>query len=334
MAYLKILATWFCGAMFFFGLSEWGLGREAGVQTSPISELTKVERPFWLRADTGLSFMQSNRDMTSIAYIPVGDSGVRVMEIASGKIYQVTRHPTVGSFFWAPDKARLFFRELDIVRGKAQSRVRAWDAGLKKVIDIEVIEGSSGMLSYDPRDHRMMLMHDKGIMTKRLLFPDDRLAAWQSAQRHDKGKWVAAAGGMTFVTQQGFAMSRLQDDASGVESFDISPTGNLAVWATRAGKIYASRQGEPPLFLGYGRDPKWHPSKEIIVMAGAHMVGTKASSYDIKIVEIGGSSSFMTSTQDRSERWPMWTPKGDSIAYTIDGTTDVFKLALPQGFAQ
>ncbi|MCX6125675.1 MAG: hypothetical protein NTV34_13155, partial [Proteobacteria bacterium] len=283
----------------------------------------------WLRTDSGLSFMRRNRDMSLIAYVPIGNSGVRIMDTKNAQVYEATNLPTGGSFFWAPDNTRLFFRELTQVNGKVRSAVRAWDAALKKSIDVEAIDGSSGLLSFDPRDQRLMLMHDKGIMMRRLLFPDERLAHWQSARRSDKGKWIAAAGGMTFLTQQGFSMEKLADDESGIESFDISPTGNMAVWATNKGKIFASRQGESAKFIDFGRDPQWHPEKELIVFAGARMVGNKASSYDIKIAQLEGPGSFLTTTQARDERWPIWAPKGNSIVYTLTGTTDVFTLKMP-----
>lgn len=288
----------------------------------------KVFKP-WLRAESGLSYMRRNRDMSMIAFVPVGENGLRIIETKSGNIYSATQESTGGSFFWSPDNARLFFRELSMKDGKATTVVRAWDAALKKTVHVESINGSSGLLSFDPRDQRMMLMHSKGIMTKRLVFPDERLAHWQTAQRTDRGKWVAAAGGMTFVTQQGFAMSKLEDDSTGIESFDISPTAELAVWATKSGKIYVSRQGEKAKFVDYGRDPQWHPTREMIVYAGGRMVGNKAAQYDIKIAESAGPGSFLTTTQNHSERWPFWSPDGNTIIFTLNGTTDVLTMKNP-----
>lgn len=288
---------------------------------------TNVLKP-WLRADSGLSYLRRNSDMSYIAYVPTGGTGVRVVETRTGDVYEATKNPTGGSYFWSPDRARLFFRELSQTNGKPRTVVKAWDTVLKKSIEVESVDGSSGYLSFDPRDQRMMLMHDKGIMTKRLVFPDERLAYWQSAQRTDKGKWVAAAGGMTYITQQGFAMEKLSDDGSGIESFDISPQGNLAVWSTKKGKIFASRVGEAAKFIDYGRDPQWHPELDLIVFAGGRMVGNKVSSYDIKIGQLDGPSSFVTATQARDERWPMWSPKGDTIIYTVAGTTDLLTMKV------
>lgn len=286
----------------------------------------------WLRADGGLSFVQPNRDISWLAYVPVGDPGLRLVETKTGRVYQATPNNTEGSFLWSPDRTRLFFRELVIVNGKQESRVRAWDTVKKQTIDIENIPGSSGMLTYDPRDNRLMLLHEKGIMSKKLVFPDERLAFWQSSQRSEKGKWIAAAGGMTYLTQQGFAMSKMNDDGSGIESFDLSPLGQMVTWATKAGRVYISKNGDEPFFIGFGRDPKWHPEKELIVFAGAHMVGNRAASYDLRIAEAGSTPIWLTMTQQRSERWPIWSKSGDAVMFTIEGTTDVLKMSLPPEF--
>lgn len=296
---------------------------------SAVSDETVVPLKPWLRAESGVSFMRRNRDMSMIAYIPNGESGIHVIDTKSGNVYAATREFTGGSFFWSPDNARLFFRELIHPEGnKISTTVKAWDSALKKTVTIDAFKGSSGMLSFDPRDQRLMLMHEKGIMTKRLVFPDERLAYWQTAHRTDKGKFVAADGGMTYITQQGFAMDKMTDDNTGIESFDIAPNGDSVVWATKGGKIYLSMQGESARFLDFGRDPQWNPKQDLIIYAGGRMVGNKVAQYDLKMSASMGPGSFLTSSQERSERWPMWSPDGKAIIYTITGTTDILSLNL------
>ena len=317
MSFIKILTI---GSMIFW--SSWVMN------SARAGEEITVLKP-WLRADGSVSFMRRNRDMSMIAYIPDGSPGIRIIDTKSGNVYEATSEFTGGSFFWSPDNARLFFRELLHPGGnKITTTVKAWDSALKKTVTIDAFNGSSGMLSFDPRDQRMMLMHEKGIMTKRLVFPDERLAYWQTAHRTDKGKFVAAAGGMTYITQQGFAMNKMADDNTGIESFDISPNGDSVVWATKGGKIFISMQGEPARFLDFGRDPQWHPKQDMIIYAGARMVGNKAAQYDVKMSTSMGPGSFLTSSQDRSERWPMWSPDGTAVVYTVSGTTDIFTLNL------
>ncbi|MGQ4827607.1 hypothetical protein, partial [Enterococcus faecalis] len=90
----------------------------------------------------------------------------------------------------------------------------------------------TGYLSLDPRDLRLLLLGPKGIRTKHIYLPGERLARWQIAQRSDFGKWLATQQGILWVTQGGFAMRRLEDDGSGIDSFDIAPDGASLAWAT------------------------------------------------------------------------------------------------------
>lgn len=302
--------------------------RGFSITSTPDSVQIAPESKSWMKLDTGLSHIKPNINAKHIAFIPVGRLGVRVLNTQTGKVMEPSGRFIGPSFFWSPDGNRLFYRELSAQDGKTKSRIRAWDVVQNKNIEMETFDGSSGLLTFDPRDNRLLLMYEKGIKSKKLLFPDNRLAFWQKSQRKDLGKWVMAQKGATFVTDGGFVMQKLKDDDSGIESFDLSPDGSTAAWATRSGKIFTSLNGANPEFLDWGRDPRWHPEKNILVYAGGRMVGNKAADYDIKITSPGQKGSFLTATQNAAERWPAWHPDGKSIYFTTDGSKDINIMAF------
>jgi hypothetical protein len=316
----------------YFGL--WLIGSNAcyGITASEPSGvgLKPIAKPIF-RLDTELSQLRLNTSGKLLAYNPAGKPGIRILSLDSGQIIEPSGYFIGPSFFWSPDGARLFFRELRAQDGETTSVLRAWDTAQNRNIEIEKFPGSSGFLSFDPRDHRILVLHAGGLKTKKLKFPDNRIAAWQSAQRKDTGKWVMAQKGGVFVTESGFTMQKLDDDGSGIESFDISPDGSSATWATKAGKIYVSKDGQKPDFLDWGRDPKWHPERLLIVYAGGRMVGNQASDYDLKVATPGSKGSFLTATQQTAERWPVWKPDGKTIFFTAEGSRELYSMAfVPQ----
>lgn len=290
------------------------------------SEVKTLTTPF-IRANDALEQMRLDPKGHFLAYTPQGGTGLSVVDLKTKSIYKVSNVQVGASFFWSPDGYRLFYREHQRTRsGGLKSVLKAYDCYLSRTVTIEEMPYPTGILTFDPRDLRMHLMSAKGIRTKRIYFPDERLAKWQIAQRTESGKWLATQQGVLWVTQGGFRIQRMDDDGKGLDSFDLSPDGSTIAWATTGGKLYISKDGRKPRFIAYGRDPQWHPAKPILLFAGARMVGNTAVSYDVRVTDMDGHGKFVTATQGTDERWPQWHPKGTQILYTVAKTTDVFLM--------
>jgi hypothetical protein len=292
-----------------------------------IAAMLKTLTTPYVRANDPMEHLRLDPKGRFGAFIDGNGMGLSIVDLHSKAVSKVSEAQVGASFFWAPDGFRLFYREIAPGKdGKPVSIIKAYDAYLSRSVKIDEVPGLTGYLTFDPRDLRMQLLTTNGIRTKRIYFPDERLARWQVAQRNESGKWLATQKGLLWVTQGGYAIRRLEDDGTALESFDISPDGNTAAWATNGGRIYVSKKGKKPNFIGFGRDPRWHPTKPRLLFAGARMVGNKAASYDLKIADLDGAARFLTSTQYSDERWPQWHPDGNQILYTIGKTTDLFVL--------
>jgi len=281
----------------------------------------------WIRVNLPIDQLRMDPKNKFAAFIDDTGMGLKILDLRDNAIYTVSKHQVGTSFFWSPDGYRLFYRELTRDKSnKVVSNLRAYDAFLHRSVNVETIPAATGILTFDPRDLRMYLMTESGLKTKRIYFPDERLARWQVSQRTDKGKWVVTQNGILWVTQGGYSIRKIEDDGKPIESFDISPDGTAIVWATAGNNIYINRGNSKAVFLDHGRDPKWHPTKLQILYAGARMVGRKAINFDLKISDINGSKRFLTATQSSDERWPQWNLENGVIVFTKERTTDLFTL--------
>jgi hypothetical protein len=208
-----------------------------------------------------------------------------------------------------------------------KSEFKAYDSYLNRSLSLDTIDGSSGFPTLDPRDYSAYIVHEKGILSKRLEFPGERFGKWQGKKKTEGGAWVATQKSILWLSDLGLTLKSLEDDGSGVESFDISPDGKRMAWATRNGRVYTAELGDKVVYIGRGRDPRWHPQRTLLLYAAGRSVGPRIYDYDVRVSDPNGHGRFVTITPDRSERWPQWF-EADSILFTVPGTTDVWRQDL------
>lgn len=281
----------------------------------------------WIRTDNAFYHLRVDPKGRFLAFVDREGKRLSFMDLNTKNIFAVTKHFVGPSFFWSPDGFRLFFREqISTKQDQTASRIQVYDTALNRSVVLDQVPNRTGLLTFDPRDLRMQFLNNKSIRTKRIYFPDERLARWQVQQRKDNGKFLATQNGILWVTQGGYAMSRLEDDGSPLESFAISPDGSTIAWATQSAKVWWSEEGKTPQLIGDGRDPQWHPTRPLLLYAGARMVGKAIVNYDLRITDTKGNGRFLTQTQFSNERWPQWHPEGDKIIFTLDHSTDLYLL--------
>ena len=298
---------------------------------SPLAAVIKPAVSPYLRLEGQACRLSYAPKSQYLAFTDGDDRSLSFVSLTTRRVVLVTPHLVGPSFFWSPDGHRLFFRELvKSPMGALSTIVKVYDVALAKSVELSRLSGSSGFLTFDPRDLRFQLMTPTGILSRRIFFPDERLAHWQTAARTERGKWLATQRGLLWLSHGGLAMQRLKDDNSGLASFALSPDGQSAAWSTVAGHVYIADSTTAPRLVGWGRDPTWHPQRSLIVYAASHRVGTKVIDTDLRIVDLKGSGRYLTRTAQSSERWPVWIDKGKALLYTIDGSTDVRKVEFKE----
>lgn len=279
-----------------------------------------------LRIEGDLHHLRQAPNGRHLAFTDRSGKNLRLLDLVSGEVFEVTKQTVGPSLFWAPDAVRLFYREMYRSDLGIESRLMVYDLKLHKNVELDRFHGLSGYLSFDPRDLRFFLMKEDGILSRTIVYPDERLAKWQRAKRKQDGRWLVTPQRVLWLNHGGLSMRDLKDDQSGIQSFDISPDGRMIAWSTIEGKIYYSEEGGEARAIAKGYDPRWHPQKPLIAYSSPKKIGFHKTHTDLKISDIYGRTRDLTRSADRNERWPTWTVNGQSIYYTIENSTDLFVL--------
>lgn len=250
------------------------------------------------------------------------------------QIYKIFPPPSQQiSYQWIDDGKRLFLRSLEKESSLASPISRLWiyDAHKHYLKELESLAFPTGMPTYFPKDLRVRLLHQNGIISKKLSYSGKRLAKWQKSQFKDlKGFYLVAQKAVLWVSEEGHTLAELKDDGSGIRSWDISPDGQSIVWETASGRLFQSINGKGSLFVDFGRDPSFHPMEQMLVYSGARMLGEKILSYDLKLKNQRGLKVWLTNTQAQDERYPQWIFGSASIFFTKERTNQIFVMDLKE----
>ena len=297
----------------------------------PLMAATKhIHKAPYLRFSGSVHYPKVNKQNNLLAFTNKDGFGLKVVNLKTKEVANVTLQKVSHSFFWAPNGFRLFYKEMYQLGDQVVSEIKAFDVPIQKSISIEKIKGPSGTLSFDPRDMRFYLYHQDGIARHQLQYPGERLARWQISQQNKDGYWVATENSILWVSNNGISIKKINKSKDRISSFDISPDGQSILWADSQENIYLSEKGSTQKFLSRGLDPKWHPNGKYLLYAHARILADKIIDHDIKFIDRTGVGRFLTQTLSSDERYPLWLQKSSSILYTHYSGTDIYEMSFKQ----
>ncbi len=282
-----------------------------------------------MRTEGGMNHLSLSPNKKLLAFTNDQGQSLRIMDLGTQDVLEVTPHRVGPGFFWSPDGVRLFFRELIREKDGIVSEFSAFDTVLNQKSVLDTLKGSTGFPVLNPYDNNVFMMHEKGILQKRLEFPGERPAKWQKEKRNVVGNWVVSQSAVLWLGELGLELKKMEDDGTGIRSYALSPDGRRMAWATQGGRVYAAHDGSDVVLIGDGMDPTWHPFRTILVYAASRKVGTKVYDYDLRLHNLAGASRNLTKTPDLKERWPLWLD-ATTLLYTAGNTTDLFRLNFPE----
>ena len=97
-----------------------------------------------------------------IAYVDKDNQRLKILDLKSKKILNISKEYVGGSFFWSPFGFRIFYRSMKKTKDGITSQLAAYDLKAQKSVNIKELSTSTGLLSFDPRDMRMHPIITKG----------------------------------------------------------------------------------------------------------------------------------------------------------------------------
>ena len=265
-----------------------------------------------------------------LAFVEENTGLLKVIDLSTLLITTIDGPGIDNAFFWSPDGVRIIYRKQVIVKERIVANLQAFDYRLRKNIEISTIQGVSGFPTFDPRDYRIVLMHEQGVLQKRLKLPKSNLARWELKKVERSGNFTVTPKGVILISPSGKGMIKLKDDGSGIQSYRISPKGNYIAWSTKNHNLYYSddiwqMSKASPTRLDFGVDPVWVSDNNHIIYSGVRRIANKIAGYDLKLTNLSKDQTWLTKTYGTQERWPVILTK-NTIIYTVSKTTDIFGL--------
>ncbi|MBC61597.1 MAG: hypothetical protein CMP11_04000 [Zetaproteobacteria bacterium] len=288
----------------------------------------------WVRFNDSISQLSISPHEKYFSYIDKKDNKLKIFEYQTKDIYTVSKifHQS-DSFFWSPYGFRLFYTESSKVNGQIKVQLKAFDCASKKHILIESFKYQIGYLTFYPKDFRTFFYYEGGVHVVKLDYPGMKIPQWQRIHKKSNGNWVVAPGAVLWSSSNGLLLKDIFRTDDQITSFSISADALFLAWATESGKVYMADERGDIKWLGYGKDPKWHPQKDMMVYSAARLLGQTIIGYDLRLTNSKGDAQWLSKTGSANERWPNWLSSSESIAYTQEGTTDVFILKLQSRLA-
>ena len=275
----------------------------------------------WLRISSPMYNMKISTNGEFIAFTDRAGFNLKVLETVSKNVYLVSPHMVMGSFFWSQDSCSLFYTEfsknpIKTAKSQVQTNLKSYSCTKKGSDFIESYGDIKSFLSYAPKTKTLSIMGDGVVHQKKIVFEGEDVSDKESIS------WIVTQRGVYRLSKDAQSLVRMNDDDSGISSYDVTSDGEKIIWATKSSSIYVAGGGESKL-VTEGIDPRWNKKGSMFVFVGKR--SGVLEEYDLKIADLQGNERFLTATPGLKERFPVWYKKS-KIAYTIENSTDLFMM--------
>jgi Tol biopolymer transport system component len=301
--------------------------------TSASNGLKVVSEPVKLVGGDGSYFMHPvwAPDGSKIAFAGSNYQGLWIMNSDDSEVHQITDEPAAGyGFEWSSDSRAIVSR---VAKYEEKYRYNAI-----KVFDLEK---DTARLLTDYRTFMPGLPHWADTDEKVYMYGRGKLEVFDSGKKAAPLQKRSANKQIYFLKNDHIAVGNITTKEYKVFepvkehryiNMVVSPDGLRIAFEVIGGNLYVMNiNGNELVDLGEGHRPQWAPDSQYLVYMITEDDGHQYLSSGIYSIKIDGTEKVrLTSTDNKLEMNPSWSPDGNKIAFDVMGEGAIYVIELSE----
>jgi len=301
------------------------------VSNLSLAGLTVKGNPIKLIGGDGAIYMRPmwSPDGSKIAFTTARYQGIWMMDADGSQVQQITDEPAAGfGFEWSSDSKAILSRVAKFDKRYRYNAVKVFD-----------IETNEARLVTDYRKFMPGMPHWTDDDEQVFMFNRGKLEIFSSGKKSNVLKKPSSNQQIYFLKNDRIAIGNIETKSyTTIETGEneqclnmvVSPDRSKVAFEVLGGNLFVMNlDGTGRLDLGVGNRPQWSPDSQRLVYMITVDDGHQYLLSDIYSVTIDGTEKVrLTSTDEKLEMNPSWSPDGKKIVFDVLNEGAIYSIEL------